>query len=343
MKLTLILSLVTTLFILINLTSSFAQMDTVITNNGNLLIGEIKSMNRGVLIMETDYSDSDFKIEWDNVREVYTDRNYLFLLSTGERFDGSFRSDANDSTKIIINSDGYEFETTVIDIVYVKSIKKDFLSRFDLSISAGYSLTKANNLHQLSIRSNFGYLAESFNAFAAFDAIRNIQDGAENTRRTEASGGVKLFLKKKWYTMLSTNLLQNDEQKIKLRATTQAGLGNFIVQTNRMYFTAAGGLAWNYETYTETTDDDKNSLEAFAGLEVNIFDIGDLSLLSNLAAYPSLTESQRIRLDYKFDLKYDFPLDFFVSIGFTLNYDNQPVEGASSSDYVLQTTFGWEL
>ena len=143
--------------------------------------------------------------------------------------------------------------------------------------------------------------------------------------------------------MLSTNLLQNDEQKIKLRATTQGGLGNYIIQTNRMYFAAAGGLAWNYETYTETTDNDKNSLEAFGGLEINIFDIGDLNLLSNLAAYPSLTESQRIRLDYKFDLKYEFPLDFFISLGFTLNYDNQPVEGASASDYVLQTTFGWEL
>ncbi len=93
---------------------------------------------------------------------------------------------------------------------------------------------------------------------------------------------------------MPTNLLQNDEQKIKLMATTQGRLGNFIVPTNRMYFTIAGGLAWNYETYTETTDDDKNSLEAFAGLEVNLFDIGDLSLLFNLAAYPSLTESQRI-------------------------------------------------
>jgi hypothetical protein len=163
-------------------------MDTVIINNGNLLIGEIKSMNKGVLTMETNYSDSDFKIEWDNVREVYTDRNFLFLLSTRERFDGSFRSDTNDSTKIIINDDGYEFETTVIDIVYVKSIKKDFLNRFDLSISAGYSLTKANNLHHLSIRSNFGYLAKSFNVYAAFDAIRNVQDGMENTSRTEASG-----------------------------------------------------------------------------------------------------------------------------------------------------------
>ena len=44
-----------------------------------------------------------------------------------------------------------------------------------------------------------------------------------------------------------------------------------------------------------------------------------------------------------FDLKYDLPLDFYIRLGYTLNYDNKPVEGATESDYVLQTSFGWEL
>jgi hypothetical protein len=36
-------------------------------------------------------------------------------------------------------------------------------------------------------------------------------------------------------------------------------------------------------------------------------------------------------------------MDFFLSLGYTLNYDNQPAEGATNTDYVLQTSFGWEL
>lgn len=31
------------------------------------MTGEIKSMNKGVLVIETDYSDSDFKIEWEKI------------------------------------------------------------------------------------------------------------------------------------------------------------------------------------------------------------------------------------------------------------------------------------
>ena len=61
------------------------------------------------------------------------------------------------------------------------------------------------------------------------------------------------------------------------------------------------------------------------------------------SVFKSITEGGRTRADYKLDLKYDLPLDFYIGLGFTLNYDNQPVEGASESDYVFQTSFGWEL
>jgi transposase len=44
--------------------TSFAQNDTIISRDNNVLNGEIKDMDRGVLTLETSYSDSDFKIEW---------------------------------------------------------------------------------------------------------------------------------------------------------------------------------------------------------------------------------------------------------------------------------------
>jgi hypothetical protein len=60
-------------------------------------------------------------------------------------------------------------------------------------------------------------------------------------------------------------------------------------------------------------------------------------------AYPGITEWGRVRTDFNFDLKYEFVFDFFVNLGFTLNFDNQPVEGADKVDYIFQTTVGWEL
>lgn len=84
-------------------------------------------------------------------------------------------------------------------------------------------------------------------------------------------------------------------------------------------------------------------MESYLGTEVNLYDIGDLDLMSRLVLYPSITEKGRVRSDFKFDAKYDLPLDLYVKAGFSLNYDNQAVEGASKSDYVLQTGIGWEF
>lgn len=115
-----------------------------------------------------------------------------------------------------------------------------------------------------------------------------------------------------------------------------------MIHTNSTYFGFYGGAAANVESFIESSSPDRKSGEAFFGLELNLFDIGDLSLLTNATGYPSLTESGRFRLDIKFDLKYDLPLDFYIKTGTTVNYDNKPIAGAGKLDYVIQTGIGWE-
>ncbi len=143
--------------------------------------------------------------------------------------------------------------------------------------------------------------------------------------------------------MINVNLLQNDEQKLKLRSTPKVGIGNYIIQTNAIYWGVYAGGAWNSEQYTDPTIANRKSVEANLGTELSLYDMGDISLLTNLSAYKSLTQGDRFRADFKFDIKYDLPLDFYIKLGYTHNFDSQPVEGASRNDYVFQTTFGWEL
>ena len=62
------------LLLLITLTVSLsAQTDTLITTNGEIITGEIKEMDRGVITIETDYSDSDFNIEWNKIHDIPSD------------------------------------------------------------------------------------------------------------------------------------------------------------------------------------------------------------------------------------------------------------------------------
>lgn len=135
--------------------------------------------------------------------------------------------------------------------------------------------------------------------------------------------------------------MSNTEQKLDLRTTTNLGIGKYVIHTNKTYWGFSAGANFNNENFSSDADD-RNSMEGFFGTELNMFDIGDLSLLTRLVAFPSFTEAGRWRSDFKFDVKYDLPMDFYIKLGFTMNYDNRPVQDASEVDYVFHTGFGWE-
>jgi hypothetical protein len=322
---------------------TFAQLDTIVVSSGDIIVGDIKSMSRGVVTVETPYSDSDFKIEWAKVTGIYTKGDYIVSLENGKRMVSTLKMDLDDSTKVALFDGASKLNVTISDVVLFKTVDEGFLDRLSASIDLGFTLTKANNLSQLSLRSNLGYLTENWSADASLDAVRSTQDSVAATERTDASATFSYFLWKGWFALVSVSFLQNDEQKLKLRSTPKVGIGNYVVQTNHLYWSLYLGMAMNNETYTDPTIPDRSDAEVNIGTELNLFDIGDFRFLTSLSVFKSITEGGRTRADYKLDLKYDLPLDFYIGLGFTLNYDNQPVEGASESDYVFQTSFGWEL
>ncbi len=341
-------------FTLFTITLS-AQTDSLVFYNGNYAIGEVKNMNRGVLTIETDYSDSDFKIEWEKIKEIYTVTYFLITTSDGSRYNGYVNT--GEVGKIIITTDdGQEVEVIQDDIVWLDDVDKGFWSKLYASIDVGLDMTKANNFSQFSTRATLGYLAERWNLDGTYNTLFSRQDKVDDIKRTDGGIGYKYFLPKDWYPLASVNFLSNTEQKLELRTTGKAGMGKFVIHTNRTYWGFSVGANYNNETFLPNTvsdingndstytEPDKKSWEGFIGTELNLFDIGDLNLSTKIFAYPSFTESGRWRTDFNFDAKYEMPFDddFYIKLGFSLNYDSDPVYGTSETDYVIHTGFGWE-
>ena len=74
--------------------------DSLVFKNDDFVAGEIKSMDRGVLTIETDYSKSDFTVEWTGVKEIFTKTQFLITLTDGSRVTGTLTSP--DSANVII-------------------------------------------------------------------------------------------------------------------------------------------------------------------------------------------------------------------------------------------------
>jgi len=337
-----LLQLFFALFLVFLSLKSNAQKDSLVLKNGNVIVGELKSLDKGVAVVETDYSKSDFTIEWSGIKEIYVYSMFLITLKDGARINGKFQS-VNGGEKInITDADGKQTETVLDDIVYLKGVKSDFWSRVHASVDIGLSISKANNLKQYNVRSAVGYLADKWLVDIYYNDTRSSQDSIADTKRTEAGASYTYFLPRDWYAVGSLSTLSNTEQALDLRLNAKAGVGKYIVHTNRSYFGVGGGLSLNNESFTNNTPR-RTSLEGYVGAEVNLFDMGDFSLLSNLYVYPSFTESGRWRTDFKFDAKYDLPLDFYIKLGLTLNYDNEPAVVGKETDYVYAFSVGWEL
>ena len=323
-------------------TKSLAQNDTLMMTNGEMLVGEIKSLQRGVIVIETEYSDKDFQVEWSKVEQIYSSNLFIIALSDGTRLNGTINSNPNDSARVLIYESGKVVSPHISDVVYLKGFDDEFLGRLTAEVGIGLNLAKTNNLKQLTTRSNLGYIGKSWGTDASLEAIRSVQDSVADTRRTDASVGGRILFQNNWLVFASGNFLQSDELNLKLRSIAEGGLGKFVVSTNKLYIGAGLGLAWNNERFL---DDQplKNSLEGLASLEINLFDFEDFSLLTSISVYPSISEKDRIRSDFKFDLKYDLPLDFYIKLGLTHNYDSKPADQTSKLDYSFTSTFGWEL
>jgi hypothetical protein len=316
------------------------QIDSLVFKNGDAIVGEIKSMDRGIVIVETDYSENDFQIEWEHVKEIYTETQFLITLSNGAKYYGQLTT--GDELQIEIRTKGNSnIPCTIERIVFLSPIKDRFIDRLSASIDVGFDMTKSKNLSSLTSRGSVGYRANNWSSDISFSALNSRQDETEDIKRAEAEFNYRHLLPHRWYVITTISGLSNTEQKLDLRMNAQLGLGKFLIRTIRSYWGAKLGFNRNIEQYSSEAED-RNSWEGFFGTELNLYDIGDLNLLINIMAYPSITEKGRWRSDSKFDIKYDLPFDFYIRMGLSLNYDNRPVEGAGKTDYVLQTGFGWE-
>jgi hypothetical protein len=337
---------------------SYAQNDTLYLNNGDMIVGDLKSMDKGVLTIEPSYSDSDFKITWEDITEMKAYQRYLITLSDGRRINGTFRS-AGEGKVFIDNEEGEDVTVDQNDVVNIMGLEEGgFLSRLSASIDFGLSLTKANNQRQLNGNIIASYLEDRWSADLYYNTLITTQDDVSDIQRNDGGLGYRYFLPADWNVGADLVFLSNTEQSLDLRVIGKLGVGNFIRRTNSLYWNVYGGLAYTSETFspvfdpidgTTSTAPDRNSMEGFFGTELNLYDIGDLNLLTSLIVYPTIisdesVESGRVRTDFRFDAKYDDILidDFYVRAGFTLNYDNRPAEAGRDVDYIFTTGFGWE-
>jgi len=328
--------------ILVIIFTNAKAQDTLVSTDNTTLIGEIKSMDKGVLSIETDFSDSDFKVSWLKVTKVISNRNFRFILKNKTRYYGTIS--VENGNLIIHDIKLGAVDVKIEDLVYMKQVDKgSVLDVMNLTLDLGYSFTNANDLEQINADFKADYYTNSWGVDGYFNMVQSTQTDVDPIQRYNGGLGLKYFAKYGIFVAANADYYSNNDQDMKLRSNYSPSVGMYFIRTNKTYFNSSVGMAYLIEDYIADSVIDRTSYEGKLALELNMFDIGDLNLLTSLNLFPSFSEKGRLRTQFKFDIKYDLPRDFYIRGGLSYNYDNLPAEGIDPNDYVYTFGFGWEL
>jgi len=319
----------------------YSQKDSIKLFNGETLIGKVKRLDKSILSFSTSYSDSDFKIKWNRVKEIYSNQTFILTLTDGRRFNSSVKTDSINKKRIIVIFEGEKIKTDLNKLTSLDPIKDSFYQRMDISFGAGFSLTQANNFSQVTGNAKVNYKGIQWNFLTGVNVVYSRQDNTDDISRFESNSSIQRFLQKDWFLQVNVDFLSNSDQKLDLRSTGSAGAGYFFIKNNNLYLGGGVGLAFNIEKYSVALNN-KSSLESSFNAEFNKYNLGDFSLSSSATFLPSITEKGRVRFDCNLSLKYDITSKIYIKSAITYNFDNQPAIGAPDNDYTFQTTLGWK-
>ena len=160
---------------------AYAAKDVVITTTGEKLVGEIQRVEKDVLVFSTDYSDSDFKIKWDTVASIESDRQFLVETFDGKRVTGSLKPDPAKKLVVQVADTSVRVDSTWSAIAADSSGRSGRGSTAGLDF--GYSMTRANSAKQLSLGTNLSYRDEKHVDVLLANVFRSSQENAPETQR----------------------------------------------------------------------------------------------------------------------------------------------------------------
>jgi len=329
-------------FLLLFFALAVKGQDTLYLSNGDVLHGEVKSLSKGVLLIETPYSDSEFAVEWLKITHFQSNRTFKIILSNGVRPTGIIEMTSDTGGIKILTADG-GIESNLLQVVSFEYLGNDFLANFSAELDVGYYYARVNNLKQFTTNTKFDYEASRWGGTATINVLNSEQDSVARTNRIDGDLSFKIKVRRHYFASISAKYAHNEEQLLDLRSSYQLGLGKFILNSNKAFIQFTLGAAITNESYFDAEKSQAESVEAFATIEADLFDIGDLNFYTKSSVYPSISDKGRFRAEMNFNVKYDLPFDFYTKVSVNYNYQNEVVESALKTDYVFQLTFGWEF
>ena len=315
------------------------KSDTLLLRNGDLLTGEFRELERGIVSYKTD-AMSTINVKWSRVLTAKTDKEFEIHLSTGERWIGSLAP--TDPGFVTIRAVSDTFDTAMGRIVEMQRLKSSFWNRLDGSLDLGFDFTQQNKKVDINVRGDVEYVANRNRFNLRFTESVSRQDSASDITRSEIALGFTREMPNVWFLGFFASAEQNSQLSLDLRGTLGAGPGAYLVWTSRLSLATALALQFTRERFTG--EETRTTVPLGLLTDFQFFNWSGLStdVSARLTIQPVLNNSGRWQITLYANLRQEVLSNFYLTVGVNEVFDSEPpAVDANRNDLSITTSLGW--
>ena len=315
------------------------KTDVVTLGNGDRITGEIKRLERGRLVFDTDDAGTLY-LEWDKLVSVESKRLVEVMTSDGRRFLGTLGPAPDRSLTVA----GFDTATLIMaEVTLITPIGRSFLSKVDGSLDVGFSYTRSSGVAQLNFNSNTLYRRPAFEGrlTVSLTQTRKDDDGGRDDRGSLEAAYLR-YPWRRWFFTSAGRFETNQSLGLELRSQIAAAVGPRVINTNRSQMALGAGLVFNNEQGVDV--ESSQNVEALFLFQTSYFtyDRPKTNLDISLQYYPSLSDTGRHRVQLDASVKRELFKDLFVSLNGFNTYDSRPPNpAAATNDIGIVWSIGW--
>lgn len=317
------------------------KTDVVTLRNGDHVTGDIKSLSRGRLSLETDDAGT-IAIEWDKVLRVQSTRLFEIETSDGRRLLGSLSSPQDG--QIVVGVAANPLTLVMDDVTRLTPIGASFWSKIEGQVNAGFSYTHSSGIAQITFSQNAVYRRPAFQFRVDSSATVTKQENVDDDDRAYISTSYIRYRGLKWFIAAGGQFESNESLGLVLRSQVGGTVGQRLVNTNRAQVQLGAGAVANNEQNVDAETTQSVEALLMGSLSYYTYDSPKTTADFKFQYYPSLTQKGRQRIQIDSSFQRELITDLTVTFTLFYTFDSKPPqEGAARTDIGIVTSIGWRF
>ncbi len=326
-------------------TAKAQKTDTLYHINGNVLRGEIKKYDLGLLYFKMDGMGT-IKVENLKIKSFKSNKMLRIITKNNKVYYGDIDSSSNIG-EIKIGLLNNRDRINIADIVEIFPIKGTFLLRLTGKADFGIDYSKSNNMLRINGSGDVTYRVKKWASefsYSSLETVQELSDSLLYNSKTDISVSTEYLFSPSRRISIIAGLNTNTELGLAYRLYTGLSSKHYLFQTNRNRLFVELGFNANKELSTDNVS--TTNPEGIISLNYSIFKYNqpEIDLTSHTTVIPNLTFNGRWRFDSGFKLSVEIFYNFFVKLELYYLYDSKPNSAdASNTDWGFMTGVGYSF